>query len=279
MSTLQNPTSHPMPVFCGALKPAVLDDSGFTLIELLIAVVLIPIIVGALVMALISVFSLQNGVSNRISDSADAQLVSSNFESDVQSATSVTTNTAAPACGSNTQLLGLKWGNGTTVTYGLLGSELVRSLCQPGSSVPSATSVVSHDAPTVASGNITAIVTCNATLASPLLSGSTYTALSVSPLPMAVAQGDSVVVGSAGSAQTTFTASAAASAGATTVTVNLHTFTPTTSYPVGSQVYPLGAQVNDPLWAANSCGTGSGWISTLGVTGVKFTLTEPASNY
>jgi type II secretory pathway pseudopilin PulG len=139
-------------------------EDGFTLIELLIACVVTPLIVASMAMALIAVFSLQGSVTNRITDSGDAQLVSANFESDVQSASLLTTSNSLSPCGSYGQLLGLQSGNGTEITYALNGSELVRNVCSGGSSIPTSTSVVSHDAPTLASGNITANVTCNTTL-------------------------------------------------------------------------------------------------------------------
>jgi prepilin-type N-terminal cleavage/methylation domain-containing protein len=97
------------------------DEEGFTLIELLITVVILPLIVGALTLALVSVFSLQGGVSNRISDSADAQTVSANFANDVQSAALVTTDSTStnPApCGSSSQILGL-FNSATSLTTAL----------------------------------------------------------------------------------------------------------------------------------------------------------------
>jgi type II secretory pathway pseudopilin PulG len=262
------------------------EEGGFTLVELLISVVLVPVVVGGLALALLSVFNLQGGVSNRISDSADAQLVSSTYESDVQSATCVTTNSAStnlglcttPAnlapCGTNTQVLGLQWGNGTEVTYGLNGNELVRAVCKSGnSSTPVSTSVVSHNAPTLASGNIKVAVTCNSTLANPLTSGTAYTTLNVSPLPTSILSGHTIAVGSSSSTVTNFVASANQGAGSTTIAVN--SLTPTTSY-------PLGSQVNDPTWEGTSpntnCGTGSAWISGLGVTGVTLSITQKASS-
>src|SRR5579863_7581580 len=61
------------------------SDEGFTLVELLIVVMIMPLIMGALAMGLIAMFSLQHSVSNRIADSADAQVVSSTYLKDVQS--------------------------------------------------------------------------------------------------------------------------------------------------------------------------------------------------
>jgi hypothetical protein len=85
-------------------------EEGYTLIELLITVVILPLIVGALMLALVSVFSLQSGVSNRISNSSDAQTVSANFANDVQSAALLTTDSTSTnpsPCGSGSQILGL----------------------------------------------------------------------------------------------------------------------------------------------------------------------------
>jgi len=72
-----------------------------------------PIIVGAISGGLIAVLSLQTSVSSRLADTSDAQVVSSTFIKDVQSATFITTSaTSSPQCGNaGTQLLGLQWGN------------------------------------------------------------------------------------------------------------------------------------------------------------------------
>lgn len=140
------------------------DEGGFTLVELLIVVAVLPIIVGALSYGLMTVLSLQSGVSNRLSDSGDAQVVTASYVKDIQTASEVTTDPTAPAlstgvsqCGTGTQLLGLYLGtspdvfsqdqevvsyvevqNGTTYT-------LVRNLCAPGSSTPSSSTTLSFD--------------------------------------------------------------------------------------------------------------------------------------
>ena len=87
-------------------------EDGFTLVELLIVVTILPLVVGALSAGLIAVFSLQSGVSSRLSHTADAQAVSANFERDIQGAQQVTTQPLSnPECGASsgvTQLLGLE---------------------------------------------------------------------------------------------------------------------------------------------------------------------------
>ena len=60
------------------------DEAGFTLVELLVVVAIMPLIVGAISVALLSVISQQNTVSSKVSDSGDATVVSSNFVQDVQ---------------------------------------------------------------------------------------------------------------------------------------------------------------------------------------------------
>src|SRR5450631_4449143 len=89
-------------------RPPARDEKGFTLIELIIVVSIMPIIVGAISGGLITILSLQNSVSSRLAENADAQVVSSTFIKDVQSATFITTSAASsPQCGntSYTQLL------------------------------------------------------------------------------------------------------------------------------------------------------------------------------
>ncbi len=88
-------------------------ERGFTLVELLIVSAVIPIIVGALSMGLLSVLSLQSRTAGRLADSSDAQVVSAGFETDVQGALTITTatNTAPLECGngSQPQVLALEW--------------------------------------------------------------------------------------------------------------------------------------------------------------------------
>ena len=82
------------------------------MIELVVVLVVVPLIIGGLAVGLLSVFSLQTGVANRLADSQDAQTVAAVFRGDVQSATQITTeSTSSPQCGSGTgtQLLGLEW--------------------------------------------------------------------------------------------------------------------------------------------------------------------------
>ncbi len=118
-----------------------------------------PIIVGALSIGLVSILSLQSGVSGRVADSGDAQVVSVNFGNDVQSAANITTMTTAQ-CGSGTQLLGLEWGPGvqpgnfqTVISYVLVAnangstSSLIRQYCTGGSSTPTNAVTMSSDVP------------------------------------------------------------------------------------------------------------------------------------
>jgi len=79
------------------------DDSGFTLVELLIVTAIMPIIMGALAVSIVSIFKLQTNVTNRLTDSADSQQISSIFSSDITAAQYVTTDTATnPQCGAGT---------------------------------------------------------------------------------------------------------------------------------------------------------------------------------
>ncbi|MHB2027471.1 MAG: prepilin-type N-terminal cleavage/methylation domain-containing protein [Acidimicrobiales bacterium] len=129
-------------------------EGGFTLIELLIVVVILPLVVGAIAVGLVSVFSLQTRTSSRLGDSSDAQMVSSTFIKDVQSAQFVTTQpTSAPQCGAGSQLLGLQWSGGqTVVSYDSEANgstnSMVRLLCTNGNtSTPSSSTIVSFDLP------------------------------------------------------------------------------------------------------------------------------------
>ena len=118
------------------------DEGGFSLVELLIVTTILPLIIGALAVGVISVFKLQSGVASRLGDTADSQIVASVFSNDVSGALYVTTaaTNPNPQCGAGigTQLLGLNMNavltngtaplisyvrvpvvNGTTTTYNL----------------------------------------------------------------------------------------------------------------------------------------------------------------
>jgi prepilin-type N-terminal cleavage/methylation domain-containing protein len=137
------------------------SDQGFTLVELLIVVTIMPLIMGALALGLIAMFGLQHSVSNRIADTADAQVVSSTYLKDVQSALKVTTqNSSQPQqCGTGNQLLGLEWngtdptGYQTMVSYDSVAVtsssattySLVRQFCTYGSTTPVSTQTIATD--------------------------------------------------------------------------------------------------------------------------------------
>lgn len=126
------------------------DEEGLTLIELMIVVILLPIVIGAIAVALITVFKNDTGIQTRLSDSHDAQITSTYFVRDVQGAQQVTSQ-ATPVCGPTgtgyTQVLGLEWASGgVKVAYvyeQVAGSapDLAREFCSGGS--PSR-SVVAH---------------------------------------------------------------------------------------------------------------------------------------
>src|SRR5271170_1380776 len=137
---------------CEAHDRSMHSEDGFTLIELIIVTAVVPLIIGAISLALISVLSLQGGVSNGISDSADAQVVSANYQKDVESAEMITTQpSSTPQCGTGTQVLGLEWNLQGTVYENIVSyvkvdngstSSLVRQYCTNGSTTPTSTSTV-----------------------------------------------------------------------------------------------------------------------------------------
>jgi prepilin-type N-terminal cleavage/methylation domain-containing protein len=150
-------------------------EAGFTLIELIVVVAILPIVVGGISVALLSVFGLQSQTTNRIQDSNDELTASANFNRDVQSAQELTTQ-ATPGCGAatQTQVLGLEWGSNssapggyqTVVSYvsasvvnqqaATTTYSMLRQVCTSGSSTtPTSTSIVARDignTPTLATG-------------------------------------------------------------------------------------------------------------------------------
>jgi prepilin-type N-terminal cleavage/methylation domain-containing protein len=151
------------------------DESGFSLIELIVVVAVVPIILGGISAALISLLSLQQSVNTRVGDSNDALVASTNFNRDVQSAVLMTTlpsTQSTAACGSTsatvTQILGLEWGANSVSSGGPAGGydtvvsymstavvnpntnkttyTLTRQLCTFGTSTtPSTITTLGHD--------------------------------------------------------------------------------------------------------------------------------------
>lgn len=128
------------------------DDEGFTLIELLVVVAVLPLVVGAIAVGMISTFQNGDTTKTRLSDSHDAQITSTYFVRDVESAQFVSTSTT-PLCGSDPQLLGLSWSsltsagavltNNASYSIAPTTNTLVRTYC--GNGAPT-TSVLAHDA-------------------------------------------------------------------------------------------------------------------------------------
>jgi prepilin-type N-terminal cleavage/methylation domain-containing protein len=255
-------------------------ESGFTLIELIIVSLVLPVVLGGIAFALVAIFSLQTGVASRISGSGDAQVVSSNFETDIQGASMIIAPAAgagAPAgqspaaCGSSgTEVLSLEPGTANTVisymevqqasstTY-----DLVRNVCTNGT-LSSSTTVSSN----VASG-LSASVTCSATLTSAQALVVGLNALSVSELPAPVNNGDTITLGT-GTSAPTVTASGTANS---TYSLNVNATSAISTLSVGTPV-------TDSSWATNNCGAGGThptWINTTSVTDVTIAVNEPAT--
>ena len=150
------------PVRRDALQPreAHSREHGFTLVELLVVLIILPMIIGALSLGIIAVFSQQAKVSGRLAGSVDLQITNATYIRDVESANWVTTGSTPIACGGvtmGTQLLGLTWSGGqTSVSYvevpntsgATVGftDQLERLYCTNGDNgVPSSVRVVSSD--------------------------------------------------------------------------------------------------------------------------------------
>ncbi|HEY6428958.1 MAG TPA: hypothetical protein VIX84_17175, partial [Acidimicrobiales bacterium] len=137
------------------------DEAGFTLVEIVVVVLVLPIVLGGIAAALISVFTLQNQTTNRLTSSNDALFGAANFNKDAQSAAQVTTQ-STPGCGAatgQTQILGLRWGANSaasggyetvvsyvTAPFSSTATQLIRQVCPSGSSTtPSSQQTVSYD--------------------------------------------------------------------------------------------------------------------------------------
>ena len=89
-------------------RAASTGDEGFSLIELVVVSLILPIVIGAITLALVSLFTLQNSVASGTSASADAQTSSAFYEQDVHDAAYLTTSSQVGQCGGGTQLLGTR---------------------------------------------------------------------------------------------------------------------------------------------------------------------------
>jgi prepilin-type N-terminal cleavage/methylation domain-containing protein len=208
-------------------------EQGFTLVELLIVTTVLPLIIGALSVGLISVFSLQSGVSSRLSNTTDAQVVAADYQSDVQGTAQITTApTSTPQCHSNsvtgTQLLGL-WSNvnsttnqivisyvsvatvtGSTTTY-----SLVRLDCSSNGATPYVTTNVTTLSSNLPASQPAPTVTCVANvpnLCSNTLAGQQWiSSQNVAQVSMTVAEASTAVGKNTGAYTYTVVASPAAS--------------------------------------------------------------------
>ncbi|HTT87068.1 MAG TPA: prepilin-type N-terminal cleavage/methylation domain-containing protein, partial [Acidimicrobiales bacterium] len=150
------------------------SDEGFTLIELLIVLVILPLVVGAITMVLITTLKNDQSVQGTVADSNAATDSSAFYVRDIQSAAAVTTTASpsAPApCGAGGAgfLLGLQL-QGTVApaapsevsyyesTPGGGPPELVREYCTNGSSTPQSREILSDNVSTT--NPPTAVVNC-----------------------------------------------------------------------------------------------------------------------
>jgi prepilin-type N-terminal cleavage/methylation domain-containing protein len=180
----------------GARSEGTRGDEGFTLIELLVVCLILPILIGAITVGFILILSQRSTVASRILDSTDAQTVSSNFETDVHSATEITTSSsAAQQCGSTgTPVLGLRWNLDSAGTYQTTVSyvtvehageySLQRNYCVGGSTTPSTQNEVAADIPSSQGAPAISPASANTGAAAGWVStqGVTSVKLSITPL-------------------------------------------------------------------------------------------------
>lgn len=111
------------------------DDAGFTLVELLVATVIMGIIIGPLTGVLLLGLGTATASKAKETHSSDEQLVTSYFDSDVQSSKTVTTGSF---CGGTGAQVVFNWadpsGPGTAfqVAYVLDATTLLRVVCKNG---------------------------------------------------------------------------------------------------------------------------------------------------
>lgn len=112
------------------------NQEGFTLIELIIVVAILPLIVGAIGVALISTIFQANSIQAKTTDSGDTSIVAANFVKDVQSATFITTNallTDPYPCGTHTPILSLQFGTSSGTSNPEVSYDVVKQTGANGS--------------------------------------------------------------------------------------------------------------------------------------------------
>ena len=131
-----------------------------------------PMVIGAIAVGILSVFTLQSSVANRLTDSGDAQVVSVNFQNDVQSAALITTSSSVTnpsPCGTGFQILGLQLGNKSQISYTTAPAngggtrttyDLTRNVCSGGTVT---SRVIAHDLPSSVLTTSPVTVTCTVT--------------------------------------------------------------------------------------------------------------------
>jgi type II secretory pathway pseudopilin PulG len=209
------------------------SEVGFTLVELLIVTTVLPLIIGALSVGLISVFSLQSGVASRLGNTSDSQVVAANYQSDVQGTSFITTDSSQTTqCTSTsvngTQLLGL-WSNvhtsaqvlvsyvsvpvvsGTTTTY-----ALVRLYCSGTASNWESTPTITTLSNNLPQGQAPPTITCVANISSSVCSNTLagqewLSSQNVSQVSMTIAEPSTANDGKTGADTYTLVSSPAAS--------------------------------------------------------------------
>ena len=78
----------------GATPSAMRGRTGFTLIELLIVLVILPLVIGAIAMVLITTLKNHQGIEGKVADSSAATLSSAYYVRDIESASYVYAPTA-----------------------------------------------------------------------------------------------------------------------------------------------------------------------------------------
>jgi prepilin-type N-terminal cleavage/methylation domain-containing protein len=171
-------------------------EQGFTLVELLVVVVILPLVAGAICVAMLSVLSQQNSVTTRASNSGDTSVLSANFVKDVQSAQYLTTDasvTGPSPCVTSSGILSLQWtvpgaSQTNVVSYAVVtqgtSSRLVRYSCSGTQTL--STTVVAHR---VESGLIATVTgsSCSTFTCAPIQVNSAWaSAVGVSGVTLAV---------------------------------------------------------------------------------------------
>jgi hypothetical protein len=122
-------------------------EEGGVILELLFLVIILGILLGTVGLGIVIGFEVVRTVVSSTVEASGSQTLAARLQSDVSSATLVTTSSSQQQCGTGTQVLGLSWGQNVvsySTTQTFTGSiTLTRNYCASGfSAIPTTSEII-----------------------------------------------------------------------------------------------------------------------------------------